>query len=272
MKTWSQSGLPGRLLKFVAVATVSSLLAACASQQSAVPLAPAITQSKAASPGVHKPGGMHTMGWNGCGSGETGAGCRTQPPDDGGNVWVPGGCATAYDPGSGLSASSCTSGYYESICSAAGISGGCLFTGSSPCMPITSCASGAPVAYRPPTDGAACWNSPGTLGDNIPSNSNDPNSEIINILVLVSNNGTNSPDNLAWEYITKNGDWLQINPTFNAFWSTLISSLPVVGGIGQALAAGGLVQPSSLQWSSIMGYLNSHNGFFGRCFSTSLPA
>jgi hypothetical protein len=159
-----------------------------------------------------------------------------------------------------------------------GSGGGCapnhyVSTSRSPVAP-DDCSGGGggvtPVALRSPTPGANCWASPGTLGDNLPANSSGSSTEITNIFPIFANNSAGAPDVLAWMYVTQSGDWLQENPQFSAFWSSLAASVPVLGTLASALSSGGIVQTSSSQWTAVMNYVNGHNGYIGSCFTSSL--
>lgn len=112
---------------------------------------------------------MHSMGWNGCGDGET-IGCGTHPTEDGGNFWIPGGCATAYDDKAGISAIGCTSGYYASVCAGVGISGGDCIYSTAPggsVLPVCHTLLQCGVATSPVAE------LPGPPKDNVPCASND---------------------------------------------------------------------------------------------------
>ena|GEM_PF-3981752 len=66
----------------------------------------------------------------------------------------------------------------------------------------TPCPQSTTVARRGPTPGANCWGSPGTLGDNIPQSSTDPQTEIINIYSLEADNAVGQLDVVGWVYQT----------------------------------------------------------------------
>jgi len=148
--------------------------------------------------------------------------------------------------------------------------GQCGGGGRGPVTPCSKTNIKACVALRNPTAGAACWGSPGELGDNLPVSSVSSATEITDILPIEANNAAGAPDIAGWLYETQAGDWLQENPTFTDFWDTLAKQVPVLGPLASAMSNGGMVQANSSQWSSVTSYVNGHDGSIGQCFSQPL--
>lgn len=131
---------------------------------------------------------------------------------------------------------------------------------------------GGVIARRTPVQGANCWNSPGTLGDNIPQSSTDPNSEIVNIYALQAKNASGNLDTVGWVYQTHgDGEYIQENLGFQDFWGQVIQAIPALSGVGAALNIGGIAPIASSAEQTVQGYLNGHDGQVGSCFNYPLP-
>ena len=129
---------------------------------------------------------------------------------------------------------------------------------------------GEPIATRTPMPGDNCWNSPAELGDNFPANTSGYATEISDILPIMANNGGGQPDVIGWIYITQDGDYVQENPAFTPFWSTMVNSIPIVGALGTAITSGGIVPIDSALNAQMQSYVDNHNGYIGACFNSIL--
>lgn len=212
---------------------------------------------------------IRPMIWNGCGVGETGAGCNStsNTPDDG-QFYVPSGCATA----TGMTASGpitstkCTSGYWENVCMAMGLPGDCQAgTGSD----LVGCQSDPascvatvphPIPAKETCDGSPTNHETGV--DNLPANSNTWATTIVQIYSLQNGDGSII---YGWAYQTANQSmWWQTNSANPKavldLFSFYLDKLPLVSSISNALI-NATTQPYQLtgqQWQNIQqGYANS---------------
>ena len=137
------------------------------------------------------------------------------------------------------------------------------------CSPGDGCGL---IARRTPVQGANCWGSPGTLGDNIPQSSTDPATQIDNIYALQANNAAGQLDTVGWVYQTPGGEYIQENLGFQDFWGQLFQAIPGLSGVATALNIGGIAPIASSTEQTVQGYLDGHNGKVGSCFTSALPA
>lgn len=142
-----------------------------------------------------------------------------------------------------------------------------------PCFP------GAPgnpgtVALIPPAPGTPCDGSQLQLGSQWPVNTTDYNDEVTNIIAIQANNLNGAPEIAGWEYVVGNNRavYIQGNPQFKTFWTSVAESVPGLGPVVQNFDTGGIVQVNSSLASQIQNYVAGHNGKNGSCFTRGLAA
>jgi hypothetical protein len=118
--------------------------------------------------------------------------------------------------------------------------------------------------------GQTCWGSPGALGNNIPVNTSGSSTQIDDIDVIMSPNQSGNMDVVGWAYITPSGTYVQSNPAFPAFWTNIVTAIPVLGPFANAFNTSGIAPVGSALANQIDQYLNNHGGQMGSCFSSSL--
>lgn len=133
------------------------------------------------------------------------------------------------------------------------------------------------IARRDPHAGDDCWQSPGPkLGDNMPVNSSDSKTEVVDIAALTFKQSGGGTTAYGWIYTERGGDvYVAENAQYRSSFEGFVSAIPALSGVAAALqnAHGGLVPISSSQGQTIMSNWNSQPAHTaGSCFKKPLLA